>query len=190
MKKPTLMAVVATLLLLMSIEIVSAGGREWGAIHGTYEMMAMGSCLHSTAGFFQVPDSNPPKYQPIAANSTIYAAATMAQATWVFEKNGEGRLSGTNYATVFPGGTVPAEVRENEIGYPPPAPTRPLAFTYEVTHDGWISVTLETGVVLDGRISKDHKTMTLGNANQVNATDPTKTTAICNTGRVLIRVDR
>jgi hypothetical protein len=119
------------------------------------------------------------------------------QATWEFKKDGTATFIGSNYATVFPGGDGPdGQLREFALasGTNIP-PTAPLHFNYVVTKGGWITGTVvEYGAILEGRISKDNKIITLGNANQIilpDLNDPTKpfTTVMCNTGRILIKVN-
>jgi len=161
-------------LMLMAVTMASAGGNRWGVIHGEYAMIATGSCLHSTLGF----NTN---LTPVTG-SEVWGAGTMAQATWQFEHNGTGTVKGTNYVIDFPpGGPIfgSAVARQNPIDF---------TFHYELTPDGEITVTFDNPALppAQGMISIDHKTMTLGTANQIQPFAVGK--VICNTGRVLIRV--
>jgi hypothetical protein len=60
-----------------------------------------------------------------------------------------------------------------------------VPFKYQVTPDGEITVQLgPLPVNMAGMVSMDHKTLTLGSANQIQGGS-----AICNVDRVLIQVD-
>jgi hypothetical protein len=197
MKKLALIVIIAALSTLMTAAVASADDKEfkhWGAINGTYEMMATGSCLHASKGFTQITMNGLPWYNPAG---DVYAATTLMQATWEFKRDGTATFIGSNYATVFPGGDGPdGQLREFALaaGANIP-PTAPLNFNYVVTKGGWITGTIvESGAILEGRISQDHKIITLGNANQIilpDVNDATKpfTTVMCNTGRILIKVN-
>lgn len=147
----------------------------WGAIRGTYAMIATGSCLHSTLGFYG-------DHTPIPGEgSVVWGATTMAQAVWTFDAHGTGTVThGWNYVLDFPpgsptfGGPI---ARQNAFSF---------NFHYEIDHDGVITVYPPAPPNLYGVLSTDHKTLTLGSANtpQNSAVGP----AICNTARVLYRV--
>ena len=195
-------------LVFMVVAMASAEDNHPGGIHGDYAMSAVGSCLHSYKGFTGAI----PGFTGIPDD--VWGGSNMAQAIWTFERNGTGKVEGTNYPT-----------------FPPPAPINPLPptqgvgvgkgtfsfdFTYHVTHDGaitvWVGplkgtnlvngVTFETDCVdapclLHGMVSSDHKTMTLASENEYRTYTlfrpdgsqlPFTLYAICNYGRVLIRV--
>ena len=176
MKKITFVLIIIALSIFMSAAAVSAGGHGWKRFHGTYEMIANGTCLHSSLGYTDMV--NPP-FVPIAG-SVVYVGTTMAQATWTFKSNGEGTFSFINYVTILPGGGIGPLATQNE-GFDIP-------FTFDVTKYDEITVN-SGGIELTGRISIDRKTITLGSANQIqDFTGIGLGYAICNTGRVLVRV--
>ena len=193
MKKIALIGIIAALCMFMSAAVASAGDSHWGAIRGNYEMIATGSCLHSSLGFDPTTASGLQAWTP-KAGSTVWGASTLTQGTWTFKRDGNGTLTGINFVIDFP-----------PVGSPdPPFFGSPVArqnaftdfpFTYMVTHDGVITVQLGSQT-LDGMISKDHKTITLGSANQPgkfyyldeNGVYVQYGEVICSSGRVLIRV--
>jgi hypothetical protein len=173
MKKLAVLAMIPALALFMAATMASADGHHWRGFHGDYAMIATGNCLHSPAGFTGLVPNSP----------LVWGASIMAQAIWTFDSDGTGTVKGTNYVIDFPPAnppTVMPGVRQNPVLF---------TFQYYVTSDGAITVTQQTPLgplTLVGMISRDHKTLTLGNANQVGPSlvGP----AICNIGRVLIRV--
>lgn len=192
MKKLAAFLTIPALVLLVASTASAFRFHHWGGIHGTYAMIATGSCLHSTGGFDNqnqnVPDA-PPAWTP-QSNSVVWGATTMAQATWTFKSDGTGAVLGTNYVIDFPPDGSPSP----PFSGAPVARQNPIAFSfgYVLTPDGEVEVKLPNGFVLAvGRISIDHKTMTLWSANVVQ---PWKINnvqygdVICNTGRLLIRV--
>ncbi len=198
MKTLKLLGVVTVFLTLALMGTASArdnGTR--GANRGPYEMIATGSCLHSPTGFNgtgTVADPFIPK------GPTVYAAPTLARATWVFDGSGTATFVGENFATIFPGGVNFSQValeRENPIG----TQTNPFHFDYTVDGHGWIAGTVReipaivegnlSNLTLEGRISKDHKIISLSNGGQIQypGTAGTPMTAICNSARILFKVD-
>ena len=181
MKKIVYISIIAALSIIMFSAVVSAGDNGWKHFHGVYEMIANGSCIHSTTGYnnLEYPLQAKPPFTP-SDGSTVWAATTMAQGTWTFKRNGEGTFSYINYATIFPGGDFGPKVTQNE--------GNDIFFSYEVTEDNEINV-YYGGIVLTGKISIDRKNITLGSANQVQDFSSFGLGyAICNTGRVLIKV--
>jgi hypothetical protein len=175
MKKLALFLMIPALALLGPSTAPAFYFHHWGGIHGTYAMTATGSCLHSKLGF----NAN---LTPITGEgSVVWGATVMAQAIWTFESDGTGTVSGTNYVLDFPpgspvfGGSI---ARQNPISF---------NFHYEMTHDGAITVYPPLPPNPVGMISQDHQTLTLTSANQVQAVGALGY-AICNVGRVLIRV--
>ena len=182
MKKIFILVVITTLTTFMAASIVSAEDNQWKYFnpwkyfHGTYEMIASGSCLHSEKGYttnaqgFYTPNSG-----------IVYVGTTVASGTWIFKYGGTGTYSFTNYATILPGGdaSIPVEVRVLERNDVP--------FTFVITPFGDITVTAG-GINLIGSISIDKKTMTLLSANQVQVFGPPLWSTICNTARTLIKV--
>ncbi len=97
-------------------------------------------------------------------------------------------MSGTNYVIDFPpGGPNPPLFNSPAARQGPIA----LTFTYEVEQDGSITVTFSNGLVAAGSISTDHKTITLGSANQAQpfiVGGVQYGWVVCDAGRTLIRV--
>jgi hypothetical protein len=180
MKKLGLIVIVAALSTFMSAAVASDSGHGWWwfsnpfqYFHGTYEMIASGSCIHSEKGY----DTN---HSPIP-DGKVYAGTTVANGTWIFKIGGEGTYSFTNYATILPSAdaTPPLGIRV--------LTRNDLPFTYEITPFGDITVHAG-GIDLIGSISIDRNTMTLLSANNVQLFDPPLWYTICNTARTLIKV--
>lgn len=179
MKKLAVLMMIPALAMFVVPFIASADGHDWKNFHGTYQMSASGSCLHSSLEYFKNP-ANGRWTAPIG--SQVYAGVTVSNGTWIFE-NGGGKYSQTIYATILPGGdvSIPVEVRV--------LAQKDVPFTYAITHDGDITVTHTIGgIQLFGSISSDKKTMTLLSANNVQALPAPFWFTICNTTRTLIKV--
>jgi hypothetical protein len=174
MKKLAVMVLLPAVVIFVAVAMASADKDGWGAIHGTYSMTASGGCLHSSLGF----NAN---LTPITG-SVVWGAIAMPQGIWTFDSHGTGTVSGTNYILDFPPGSP--------VFGGPIARQSPISFNfhYEVTDDGAITVFPPLPPNLVGMISKDHKTLTLSNANQVQAVGVLGY-AICNFTRNLIRVE-
>jgi len=175
MKKLTLILVITVVSMFMFVAVAMAGGHGWKKLNGEYYMTSTGNCLHSTLGFN-------PNYTPITGvGSAVWAASTMTQGIWTFNPDGTGTADLENFVIDFPPGALGQGpiVREN---------TAKFSFTYEITREGVLNVTLPNGFILEGMVSQDHKTLALNSAYQPFGT-PT-TNAYCNTARVLIRVDK
>jgi type 1 fimbria pilin len=193
MKKLAILVMILAL-VLMAAAMASADGHRRGVIQGDYAMIATGSCLHSTEGFVNQNTPDNPAWIPASDQSWVWGATTMAQATWEFERDGTVTVSGTNYVIDFPPSGSPnppfygsAAARQSPIY---------SLFNYTVTPDGGIEVTIPLPnngkfVVARGKISSDHKTITLWSANVVQpwfVEGVQYGNVVCNTGRVLIRV--
>lgn len=64
-----------------------------------------------------------------------------------------------------------------------------LEFKYDVTHKGVVTIILDIGFVLEGRVSVDKQTLTIPSAYQdYDLTEYKLGHAVCNTVRILIRV--
>ena len=187
MKKLAFLVMILAIATLMGAKIAWTDDQPFGGvIQGTYAMIATGSCLHSTLGF-NGPRTLPtgdPIWNP-KPGSVVWAASTMAQATWRFERDWTGLVSDTNYIIDFPPGNpnppfLGPAARQNVIYLP---------FTYDVTPHGEITVTFNNPAVppLHGNISIDHKTLTIENENVIQPFGASPSSVICNTGRVLIR---
>ena len=183
MKKIFILVVLTTLTTFMAASMVSAEDNQWKYFnpwkyfHGTYEMIASGSCLHSEKGYttnaqgFYTPNSG-----------IVYVGTTVASGTWIF------KYGGTKMSSVY-------KLRHNPAGRrcfhtclgacTRTAMTSP--FTFVITPFGDITVTAG-GINLIGSISIDKKTMTLLSANQVQVFGPPLWSTICNTARTLIKV--
>jgi hypothetical protein len=169
-----------TVALMMTAMAWAADHDGWGihgwGIQGEYAMIATGSCLHSTLGFDGNLRPNP--------GSVVWGAPVMAQGLWTFEGDGTGFvLNLTNDVLTLPPGNPPT----TPIGASQTVSPR-VPFKYDVTPDGEITVRLgPLPILMAGMISLDHKTLTLGSANQVQPVGGTSY-AICNVGRVLIKL--
>ncbi len=193
MKKLNLFVIITAFVTLALVGMASAkDDGNWGAIKGTYEMIATGSCLHSpTTGF----SGTGTVANPFIPNGpTVFAAPTLARATWIFDGSGTATFVGENFATISPGGVNQGALeRENPIGQP-----NSFHFDYTVDGHGWIMGTVRevpaivegnlANLTLEGRISKDHKIVTLSNGGQIQYPG-TPMTAICNSARILFKVD-
>lgn len=182
MKKIVYISIIAALSIIMFSAVVSADGHGWGKLHGVYEMIANGSCLHSTNDFNETEDGFFKPNMDSEAAVVVWGATSMVQGTLIFNRDGSGTASGENYVIDFPPGRpgTGSIVRDGPFYF---------TFTFDVTHDGLITVKLTNGFELNGMVSEDKKTITLGSAYQyipASYGGP----AYCNYGRVLIRVGR
>ena len=179
MKKIILVLIITALSLLVSTAVVTAHDEGRRGFSGVYEMSSTGSCLHSIEGWI---DGGGPPYIPVN-NIDAWAATTMAHGTWTFNLDGTGLAGGENYVIDFPPGITPGPgpmARGNSFSF---------EFNYDVTSKGVITVTLDSGFVLEGRVSVDKKTMTIPSAYQdYDLTLYGLGFAVCNTARVLIQV--
>jgi hypothetical protein len=190
MKKLALILIVSV--LCMSPFTASADDHGRTKFHGTYEMIASGSCVHSVEGWQD--SSNPPNenfyvvtppFLPIDPDQ-VYAGTTVTYGTWTFNKDGTGNYTLTNYATILPG----SEIQPPKLLEQHPKGT----FTFTVSRFGDITVTTgneDIGFVeLTGSISNDKKTMILISANQVQDFRSIGLFwTVCNTARTLIKVN-
>jgi hypothetical protein len=166
-----------------------SGAHHWGAIQGDYEMVATGTCLHSENDFTY---NFPPNGQggegtllhPFVAtpNGKHFISAYMGEGTWTFFRDGTGMMQVMQYC-ILPdyvgntsanmGATVPAQVTQSLMPSAPVQPTllvdeNKVPFAYEV--DGStirVVIGAPVGLTLFGKISSDHKTMTLQSAMPV-----------------------
>lgn len=190
MKKPFLVLVIAALCIFMLAVVASADGKGWRGFHGVYLMRATGSCLHSTLGFEQTNDGF---FIPIlGTGSQVWGATTMAYGTWTFKRDGTGEASGENYVIDFPPGSPSGIPPNTNSPNGPKARDNPFSFTftYDVTHEGAITITVIPGVFgFEGMVSTDLKSITLDSEYQFFG-PPSGGPAYCNTARVLTRVGR
>jgi hypothetical protein len=202
MKKLALIGIIAALSTLMTVAMTSAWDEhiDWWALQGTYEMIATGSCLHSTNGFDEVLPG--PAFVP-KAGSTVWGATTTAVATWVLYYDGTGYIAGINYPIDFPPGSpgppggsawgprarqaglnydIKYHASGNDITFEVflPASIDPPRAQYTVKIGEW-----------EGSVSFAKQTITVPTVNQVfnlTTSAPPLYWAVCNTARVLIRV--
>jgi hypothetical protein len=195
MKRIALISIIVVLSTFMSAAVASDFGHHWWNFNpfrnfnGTYEMISSGICLHSTGGWKNINEGQSGKFPYFVPTdgSEVWAGTATARATWIFKRDGTGTVSGTNYASIFPGGDKEPYVAQSPFAF---------AFKYEITNKGEITVTGTSpppapiyGHVLNGMISIDQNTMTLLSAAQVQ--DYTLFDLgylIHNNARVLIRV--
>jgi hypothetical protein len=184
MKKLALIVTIAALSITVSMSVAFAE-KPWN-LNGDYAMIASGACFHSAKGFTE-PTAG--LYVPSTDTANVvWSATTAATAYWTFESDGTGTVwSGKNYVIDFyPGNTVhaldaPDSVnRMNPFGF---------TFTYTVTPYGDITVTPDPNPfrlpVLEGTVSKDKKTITLGSMNKLGGSP--KGDAVCSVTRVLTK---
>jgi len=186
MKKLALIVTVAAFSMVMLAANASAGGNGWKKFHGTYEMIASGSCSHSEAGWLggngkENLEATPP-LKPVDPKQ-LYVGTTVTYGTWTFNKDKTGEYTIRNYATILPGGSYPTDQPFLKTQDPPTT-----KFTFEVNPFGDITVTAG-GIEIIGSISIDKKTMTLSSGNQVQDFRAAGLGwAVCNSARTLIKV--
>lgn len=152
--------------------MASAQHNGWGAIQGTYAMTATGSCLHGSGPFDTTGDVKRPP--------SGYISTFTGDGLWTFDSEGHGTFQVNQYCI-----TPSPDMRATRTIGPR------LPFDYEIASDGEITVTLINKLVLVGRISRDHKTMTLNSVHQEQTGGAGGPTGfqICNVTRVLISVN-
>ncbi len=201
-----MMMAIATLMAAMA----SADGHHWRDNHhsrriqGVYALSATGTCLNSWLA--PIVDGSMPE--------DVWGASNMVQGFFTFERDGTGNATGNNYPMIPP----PAP-RDNDSPFVFPRVgvfrgAFSFDFTYQVTHDGAITVWVTpgtfkgrnpvTGAIIFtgdncgadkcaffGMVSSDDKTLTLASWNPQAYTylpsGPTQYT-ICHMARILIRV--
>jgi hypothetical protein len=177
------LALVVMVIAATFVTVAMASAQDgWGAVQGTYGLIAPGSCLHSIGGF----KSTQPPFVP-NADSHVWGATTLALGTVTFKADGTGTVSGTNYIIDFPPGGPNPPLFDSPAARQAPFA---LSFRYDV-ENGAITVTFSNNIVAAGSISQDHKTITLVSANQVQPFVVNGTqygSVVCDTGRTLIRM--
>jgi hypothetical protein len=206
MKKFALIVIIAALSTFMLAAVASAGNGEWKGFHGVYAMTGSGSCLFS---FTTLVPGLPPDPPP-AGLPNPWGAPVVQEGIWTFELNGSGTFHGTQFGMALP-------------PYPTPNATPvdlKFDFDYYVTHEGKITINvipatfigtylagsmsgnhyhLASEMTMYGRISIDHKSLTLTNGDigtneimevqTLTLPNGNPLYGICNVGRALIRVD-
>ena len=192
MKKYAQIVIIAALSMFMFAVMASGKDKDdrGGGIHGTYEMIATGSCIHSQSDFTVITDSlgNPQQYVPNDSVG-VWGATTSAVGTWNFYSHGTGHADIWNFPIDFPPGS-------NSWG--PRARSQNLVYDtkYQV-HKDVIIIKLyapdgtfsQPKGELVGSVSLDKNTLTIPTELQyLNFGGPPLYQAVCNTMRVLIRV--
>jgi hypothetical protein len=185
MKKLALIVIIVALSMAPAVTLADSNG--WKRFHGTYEMVASGSCSHSGSGWtgFNGQD-NLLATPPLKLKLPItwhYVGTTVTYGTWIFNKDGTGEYTITNYATILPGGNY-----NNTDAYLKTQNPPTTQFTFVVNPFGDIEVTA-AGIKITGNISIDKKMMVLSNGNQVqDFTGIGLGWTVCNSARTLIKV--
>lgn len=181
MKKLASVVMVIAITTFIAVAMASAGGdhwRHWRGIHGNYEMVATGACLHDKQGFtFSNDENNPTLLNPYTATPKsvdYFISAFMGEGTWTFHRHGHGTMQVMQYCILPPYTGSPQPRVTQSLMPSAPVPSNLLVdgnkvpFAYEV--DGsTITVTIgpPVNLTLFGKISSDHKTMTLQSAMPV-----------------------
>jgi hypothetical protein len=192
------LAVILTVAMATLIAVTMASAQGWGAIRGTYEMAATGGCMHSrdiSTNHTYDPDKRIWQF----TGSNWWTSIYVGQGTFTFDVAPATDPAWGGWST----GTMSATAScVHSNGYVvqnlvPPASSglTTLPFYYVIWDDGTIVVVIpKVGLVLSGKTSWDHKSMTLVSTNQIqNASDltttpPTPIIQVCNISRVLLRV--
>ncbi len=210
MKKLAVVVMMIAMATFMATAMASADDHAWWDIHGKYAMTGPGSCLYSRVPFnpnLTVPTPTPPS----PANNWIASKLTVG--TWTFERDGTGKAEYTLNGIATSQAAFPTATGDTDAVS--------FEFTYTVAPDGTITGELKPGTYVDtfvigpyaglglwstfdklsffGTVARDHKTLTLNSASEVQTasvyigtTPPVYVESlyeICNYGRVLIRVD-
>jgi hypothetical protein len=196
MKKYAQIVIIAALSMFMFAVMASGKDKDdrGGGIHGTYEMIATGSCIHSPTDFNVITDSfgNPQQYVPIDSEG-VWGATTSAVGIWKFYSHGTGHADIWNYPIDFPPGS--------DLLGGPRARSQNLVYDimYQVIKDVIIidlyfpdpddPFVIKAGH-LEGSVSLDKKTITIPTLLQkINFPEGSPLyTAVCNTMRILIQV--
>jgi len=212
MKKLAVFLMIPALAMFMVPAMASAdGNHHWGAIQGTYAMTAVGNCLWSQGGF-----SVPPSYPPFVSPSG-YSSHFMAQGIWIFGPNGTGRAEYTQFGISAPpiaGNPNSNFVAAASVGWSfdftytvqdgmitgeiVPAALGTYHAEFLSGPKKGLKYTVDT-FAFSGMVSSDHKTLTLNSGSDrenpenpeiqlFSFSDLSTCYAICNSGRVLIRV--
>jgi hypothetical protein len=212
-KKLAIFVMMAAIAIFMAAATASAGDQDWktigdghgNAIVGEYAYTGVNSCITSPAGFTD---------QFKALGPVIFGVGTL-QGIFTFKPHGKGTVTARQVSVAVPPGSqlIPpspnfASANSSNTGYD---------FTYNVTHDGAITLEMVPGtgsgmfltgpnkdvtwefvgdshVSLSGLISKDHKTMTLGAVEPAvwilrYSNSSSNTYSICGTWRFLTRLE-
>jgi hypothetical protein len=187
MKKLAVAAMILATATLMVPAMASANWYYWWGIRGSWEMVATGTCLHSTQGFtFNFPSPGPgegtlAKPFVATANGDHFSSSFLGEGIWTFDGQGKGKMQVVQYC-IRPDKVTQALMPSS------PLTMETVPFDYEV-EDQTIKVIIgpPVNLTLVGKISKDYQTMTLLSTMQYQAGGPTGH-QVCNIGRILMRV--
>jgi hypothetical protein len=194
MRKLAVLAMMIAIAAVMVAPMASADEHHhWWGIHGTWEMVATGSCLHSTEPFsFNFPPTGTGGEGTIAKpfvatpHGNFFISYFLGEGTWRFDRNGKGTMQVTQYC-MYPDKVTQALMPSTPVAIDG-VPLETLPFEYEV-EDQTIKVTVGFPVYLTlvGKISSDQNTITLFSTMQEQNGGPTGH-QVCNIGRILSRL--
>lgn len=186
MKKLAILVLISTLLTFTAaMALAHDDENNFKNFHGTYDMTASGSCIHSENGFNDIAVITPTLKFIGAKAGVVYAGTTVLKGTWTFEKNGTGTYSDKLYATVTPppSGSITGGIRIFE--------DNDIPFTYNINAFGDITINEITTPFLEytGSVSRDKKNMVLTDTPKIKGPFGAPFWyIICNTSRTLIKV--
>ena len=197
-KNLVVLSVIAAIGMFATVAMAWDAPKWKNTIEGEYAMIATGTCLQSESNF--------------NSNYTVtgsWPGSSAATGIWTFKSNGQGTITGTQYALTLPPNPNPSAATGSfsfNFTY-----TMPDDDTINLTLVGQFKLTYLTGPLkgwtsttntydLSGNISVDKKTITLisgGTEIQEytltppsgSSASPFNVYAICNIGRVLTRLD-
>jgi hypothetical protein len=188
MKKLVIFVLISALLTFTAAKALAHDDdNNFKHFHGTYEMIASGSCIHSSTGYTK----NVMGWWIAPLDSIVYAGTTVANGTWIFKRDGTGTYSSIMYATVTP----PVQQPSLPI-LPIPGSIRVfkddnVQFKFKVNAFGDITINEINNVNIEytGSISIDKKQMILIDTPFIKGPFGAPFwSIICNTARTLIKV--
>jgi len=171
MKKLALLFVMIAMATFMAEMALADDHGWWGywwGIQGTYEMVATGTCLHDKLGFtFSGTGTLIDPYTATPNSADHFISAYMGEGAWTFFRDGAGTMQVMQNCILPDYSGITAKVTQSLMPSAPLGITT-VPFTYEV-EGSTITVTIPPPVnlTLVGKISSDHKTMTLQSAMPV-----------------------
>jgi len=199
-KKLGVFVMVVAIAMFTAVAMASADDHDWKTIHGDYAITAGMSCFIAPSGF----NGNLIPNDPTTASSN----SITFQGISTFNRDGTGRLDSTGVLIAPPPVPLPQFPHANAFQFS-------FTFTYDVADDDTITidadensfqVTFDTGPLppggvgftsdkysLSGRVSEDHKTLTLGSPTTLIQTStfintPISFNMICNGSYVFTRL--
>ncbi len=163
-----------------------------GSVHGTYELFATGTCLHSAAAFTltpsTIPDDPATAYDVntklgTAVGANTWVSSYMGRGAFTFHGDGTGTMRVTQ-SCILPVGELSGMLDQKL--------TPPIAFSYWLAEGGIITVHIPIAPIklwLTGTLSPDHKTMTLASTMQEQSvgTEGAPHFQVCTIHRILFR---